>query len=103
MLQPQGPANGWSVPGESFFKGIAKALGGAPIVAEDLGVITEDVVALRESIDAPGMVVLQFGWGDDDRSPHLLHNHYENSFCYPGTHDNEAAKDGMTIRTTPPS
>ena len=83
----------WMVgPGESFFKGIAKALGGAPIVAEDLGVITEDVVALRESIDAPGMVVLQFGWGDDDRSPHLLHNHYENSFCYPGTHDNETSQ-----------
>ena len=83
----------WIVgPGESFFKGIQKAVGGAPIVAEDLGVITEDVVALREAIDAPGMVVLQFAWGDDDRSPHLLHNHYENSFCYPGTHDNETSQ-----------
>jgi 4-alpha-glucanotransferase len=83
----------WIVgPGESFFKGIQNAVGGAPIVAEDLGVITEDVVALREAIDAPGMVVLQFAWGDDDRSPHLLHNHYENSFCYPGTHDNETSQ-----------
>lgn len=83
----------WMVgPGESFFKGIAKAVGGAPIVAEDLGVITEDVVALREAINAPGMVVLQFAWGDDERSPHLLHNHYENSFCYPGTHDNETSQ-----------
>ena len=83
----------WMVgPGESFFKGIEKALGGAPIVAEDLGVITEDVVALREGIDAPGMVVLQFAWGDDERSPHLPHNHYENSFCYPGTHDNETSQ-----------
>ena len=83
----------WIVgPGKKFFKGIASAVGGAPIVAEDLGVITEDVVALRNAIDAPGMVVLQFAWGDeegDPRSPHLPHNHYENSFCYPGTHDNE--------------
>ena len=56
----------WLVgPGEKFFKGIEVALGGAPIVAEDLGVITEDVVALREGINAPGMVVLQFAWGDD--------------------------------------
>ena len=83
----------WLVgPGEKFFKGIEAALGGAPIVAEDLGVITEDVVALREGINAPGMVVLQFAWGDDVRSPHLLHNHYENSFCYPGTHDNETTQ-----------
>ena len=83
----------WLVgPGEKFFKGIEVALGGAPIVAEDLGVITEDVVALREGINAPGMVVLQFAWGDDVRSPHLLHNHYENSFCYPGTHDNETTQ-----------
>ena len=79
-------------PGEDFFKGIANAVGNAPIVAEDLGVITEDVVELRESIGAPGMVVLQFAWGGDGRSPHLPHNHYENSFCYPGTHDNETSQ-----------
>ena len=84
----------WMVgPGVGFFKGIEKALGGAPIVAEDLGVITADVVALREAIEAPGMVVLQFAWGEDNgRSPHLSHNHYENSFCYPGTHDNETTQ-----------
>eukprot|EP00227_Mantoniella_beaufortii_P016724 CAMPEP_0197587556 /NCGR_PEP_ID=MMETSP1326-20131121/9137_1 /TAXON_ID=1155430 /ORGANISM="Genus nov. species nov., Strain RCC2288" /LENGTH=609 /DNA_ID=CAMNT_0043152301 /DNA_START=70 /DNA_END=1899 /DNA_ORIENTATION=+ len=83
----------WMVgPREKFFKGIEKALGGAPIVAEDLGVITEDVVALREAIGAPGMVVLQFAWGGDGRNPHLPHNHYENSFCYSGTHDNETSQ-----------
>ena len=60
--------------------------------AEDLGVITEDVVELREAIEAPGMVVLQFAWGGGGRSPHLPHNHYENSFCYPGTHDNETSQ-----------
>lgn len=83
----------WMVgPGVNFFKGIEKALGGAPIVAEDLGVITKDVVELREAIGAPGMVVLQFAWGGGGRSPHLSHNHYENSFCYPGTHDNETTQ-----------
>ena len=39
-----------------------------------------------------GTVVLQFAWGGDGRNPHLPHNHYENSFCYPGTHDNETSQ-----------
>ena len=83
----------WMVgPGEDFFEGVISVVGDAPIVAEDLGVITEDVVNLREAIEAPGMVVLQFAWGDESRSPHLLHNHYENSFCYPGTHDNQTSQ-----------
>jgi 4-alpha-glucanotransferase len=83
----------WMVgPGKDFFDGIEKAVGDAPIVAEDLGVITEDVVNLRESINAPGMAVLQFAWGGDSQSPHLPHNMYENSFCYPGTHDNQTTE-----------
>ncbi len=83
----------WMVgPGEDFFKGVLSVVGDAHIVAEDLGVITEDVVRLREAINAPGMVVLQFAWGGDSRSPHLPHNHYENSFCYPGTHDNQTTQ-----------
>lgn len=55
-----------------------------PVIAEDLGVITPDVVELRESIGAPGMVVLQFAWGGGSTNVHLPHNHYENSVCYPG-------------------
>ena len=55
-----------------------------PIVAEDLGVITDDVNALRVGIGAPGMVVLQFAWGSGGTNIHLPHNHYENSVCYPG-------------------
>ena len=55
-----------------------------PIIAEDLGVITPDVVQLREAIGAPGMVVLQFAWGGGPTNVHLPHNHYENSVCYPG-------------------
>lgn len=56
-----------------------------PIIAEDLGVITADVVELRENIGAPGMVVLQFAWGGGATNVHLPHNHYENSVVYPGT------------------
>ena len=59
-------------------------LGHVPIVAEDLGVITDDVNALRVGIGAPGMVVLQFAWGSGGTNIHLPHNHYENSVCYPG-------------------
>jgi len=83
----------WMVgPGIDMFNTLKATLGDAKIVAEDLGVITADVVQLREEFGAPGMVVLQFAWGGDGRNPHLLHNHYENSFCYPGTHDNETSQ-----------
>lgn len=81
----------WRVgPGKAFFEGLQKHLGpDLPIVAEDLGVITRDVVELREAIGAPGMAVLQFGWDGNPTNPHLPHMHYENSYCYTGTHDNE--------------
>lgn len=59
-------------------------LGEVPIIAEDLGVITSDVVRLREDIAAPGMVVLQFAWGGGATNTHLPHNHYENCVVYPG-------------------
>ena len=52
--------------------------------AEDLGVITRDVVELRQAIGAPGMVVLQFAWGGGPTNTHLPHNIYENCFVYPG-------------------
>ncbi len=111
------------------------ALSQVPILAEDLGVITIDVVQLRcvlllgawpekhsrhkecpnhprkvfsmypkrvqgspliptpcrEAIPAPGMVVLQFAWGGGPSNVHLPHMHYDNCYCYPGTHDNETA------------
>lgn len=49
------------------------------------------LASCREQIGAPGMVVLQFAWGGGTNNVHLPHMHYENSFCYPGTHDNETA------------
>jgi 4-alpha-glucanotransferase len=94
----------WMVgPGESFFKGIAKALGGAPIVAEDLGVITTDVVALREAIDAPGMVVLQFAWGDDERSPHCCTTTTRTRSATPARTTTRRARAGTRTRMRKPS
>lgn len=78
-------------PGRSLFDAVKKRLGEVPIIAEDLGVITPDVVALRKDIGAPGMAVLQFAWGSGAANPHLPHNHYENCVVYPGTHDNSTS------------
>ncbi|KAE8715832.1 4-alpha-glucanotransferase DPE1 [Hibiscus syriacus] len=68
---------------------LSRAVGTINIIAEDLGVITEDVVQLRKYIGAPGMAVLQFGFGSDSRNPHLPHNHEPNQVVYTGTHDND--------------
>ncbi|KAL0030183.1 hypothetical protein WJX77_001948 [Trebouxia sp. C0004] len=87
-------------PGLGLFKSLNDQLGYVAIIAEDLGVITTDVNELRKGIGAPGMVVLQFAWGSGATNTHIPHNHYENSVCYPGTHDNETAvgwwKDSAT-------
>ena len=90
-----------------------------PILAEDLGVITPDVDSLREAIEAPGMLVLQFAWGGGSKNLYLPHNHYENSFVYPGmlgsvvvvthvrnpmitgTHDNETTVGWWEDTATP--
>ena len=63
-----------------------------PVVAEDLGVITEPVVRLRRELGLPGMVVLQFALGDDPTNPHLPQNHEEQSVVYTGTHDNDTTR-----------
>ncbi|XP_044470273.1 4-alpha-glucanotransferase, chloroplastic/amyloplastic isoform X2 [Mangifera indica] len=80
----------WKVgPGKLLFDAISRAVANINIIAEDLGVITEDVVQLRKSIGAPGMAVLQFGFGSDSENPHLPHNHERNQVVYTGTHDND--------------
>ncbi|KAE7998182.1 hypothetical protein FH972_002751 [Carpinus fangiana] len=88
----------WKVgPGKSLFDAISRAVGKINIIAEDLGVITEDVVQLRKSIGAPGMAVLQFGFGSDADNPHLPHNHERNQVVYPGTHDNDTVRGWWDI------
>jgi len=67
-------------------------LGELPIIAEDLGVITEGVEKLREDFGLPGMKVLQFAWGEDPKNPFLPHNHVPNCVVYSGTHDNNTTR-----------
>ena len=84
-------------PGADLFKAISEKLGDLAIIAEDLGVITPDVEALRHEFDFPGMRILQFafsGEDGDDRSgnPYLPHNYSPDSVVYTGTHDNDTTR-----------
>lgn len=76
-------------PGKKFFQAVRAALGDLPIIAEDLGVITPDVVDLRDSFELPGMRILQFAFGDGAQDPFLPHNYPANTVVYTGTHDND--------------
>jgi 4-alpha-glucanotransferase len=79
-------------PGADLFRAVERELGPLPVVAEDLGVITEPVVRLRHELGYPGMVVLQFGLGRDPTNPHLPANYHEHSVAYTGTHDNNTTR-----------
>jgi len=86
--------NGWWVdgPGQAFFEAVRGRFPELPIIAEDLGLITEDVVAMREAFELPGMSVLQFSFGPDTgESSNSLHNHQRRSVAYSGTHDNNTS------------
>ena len=78
-----------SGPGEPLFKAITKALGPMPIIAEDLGVITPDVDALRKKFGFPGMRILQFAFAADANDRFLPHNYEPDTVVYTGTHDND--------------
>lgn len=76
-------------PGKHFFRVLRGAIGELPILAEDLGVITPDVVDMRDYFGLPGMIILQFAFYGDPSEPFLPHNHLENRVVYTGTHDND--------------
>lgn len=78
-------------PGIALFDALLGALGELPIIAEDLGVITDDVIALRQRFRLPGMKILQFAFGDDARNAYLPHNYDAQSVVYTGTHDNNTS------------
>lgn len=78
-------------PGVSLFAAIKRSLGDLPLIAEDLGFITQDVHDLRETVGLPGMRILQFGFGQAD-SPHLPHRYEPHTVVYTGTHDNDTAR-----------
>jgi len=82
-------------PGRDFFTTVSSQLSGSgngtlPIIAEDLGVITPDVVELRDGFNLPGMKILQFGFTSPS-DPFLPHNYTRNCVAYTGTHDNDTA------------
>jgi 4-alpha-glucanotransferase len=79
-------------PAMAFFQTVQDALGRLPIIAEDLGVITPGVVALRDGLGLPGMKILQFAFGGEcGEDPFLPHNHVHNCVVYTGTHDNNTS------------
>ncbi|HWR65037.1 MAG TPA: 4-alpha-glucanotransferase [Bellilinea sp.] len=78
-------------PGRDFFEVVRARLGELPIIAEDLGVITPDVVALREEFNLPGMKVFQFAFSSDSSDPFLPHNYHQQCVAFTGTHDNDTA------------
>ena len=82
-------------PGESFITALKEHLPQTEIIAEDLGILTEDVHALREFSGWPGMKVLEFAFNADNLSTYLPHNYEENCVCYVGTHDNKPLRQWM--------
>jgi len=77
------------VPGNELFTTLRNTFGEVPIIAEDLGVITPDVEALRDAFGFPGMRVLQFAFRGDSKTIDLPHNYIRNCIVYTGTHDND--------------
>jgi 4-alpha-glucanotransferase len=77
-------------PGAALFEALREQLGEQlPLLAEDLGIITEDVQALRDRFELPGMRILQFGFAEDSNHAFLPHNYVRNCVAYTGTHDND--------------
>ena len=79
-------------PGQDFFAVAEKEFGGLPFIAEDLGLITPDVEALRDQFQLPGMRVLQFAFDGRSDNPHLPNNYAPTSVAYTGTHDNPTTR-----------
>ena len=91
-------------PGEDFFTSLAEKLGPLPIIAEDLGILSEKAISLRDRLALPGLRIFLFALDDYHKSsPFLPENFVENCVAYTGTHDNETAvgslfADGETAK-----
>jgi 4-alpha-glucanotransferase len=79
-------------PGASFFQAVQAELGNLPFIAEDLGMITPDVYALRDQFQVPGTRVLQFAFDGHADNPYLPRNFVSNTVVYTGTHDNATTR-----------
>ncbi|MEI8346292.1 MAG: 4-alpha-glucanotransferase [Pseudomonadota bacterium] len=90
---PDARSGWWSwVPGHNIFHCFMEKFKDLPIIVEDLGKITDDVVWLRERFGFPGMKILQFAFNKGPLSPNLPHNYPEHCVVYTGTHDNMTSK-----------
>jgi 4-alpha-glucanotransferase len=78
-------------PGEELLDKLQDALGGLPIIVEDLGLVTPEVEALRDRFGLPGMKILQFAFDGDSENPFLPDRYPSNCVAYTGTHDNDTA------------
>ena len=88
--EPTAACGSWQPgPGDELFAALVQVLGDLPIIAEDLGIITPEVTALRERIGFPGMKVLQFAFSGDESHVFLPENYESNTVVYTGTHDND--------------
>lgn len=79
-------------PDLGFFRAVQAAMPNAKLIAEDLGLLTPETIALRDATGLPGMTVLQFAFGGGSDNLYLPHNQRANSVVYPGTHDNDTTR-----------
>jgi 4-alpha-glucanotransferase len=90
---PTAQSGEWkAAPGPELFRAIQHELGALPFIVEDLGVMTPDVVALRDEFHLPGTRVLQFAFDGGSDNPHLPRNYVTNTVVYTGTHDNPTTR-----------
>jgi 4-alpha-glucanotransferase len=80
-------------PGTDLFSAVKRELGGLPLIAEDLGIITPEVSALRDDFRIPGTRVLQFAFDGHPDNPYLPENFVPNTVAYTGTHDNPTSRE----------
>lgn len=82
-------------PGKEFFDQVNLEIKDAKIIAEDLGIITDEVRELLEYTGFPGMKIVQFGFSSDASNLNLPHNYPKNSVAYTGTHDNNSLAEWL--------
>ena len=87
-----------SAPGDEALRVVVRAAGATHLIAEDLGLITDQAARLRDRFGLPGMRVLQFGFADEPGNPHAPHAHVVNSVVYTGTHDNDTTRGWVASR-----
>ena len=88
--EPTAQKGEWvTAPGGALLKAIEKKFGAIPLVAEDLGIITSEVEALRDDFNLPGMKILHFAFGSGPDNPYLPSHYVQNCVVYTGTHDND--------------